>query len=200
MNARDVVLRLLLMVAATWIALAAADPGGGSTGHNGMNRPPIADAGFDLEASAFGPAAQVTLDASYSFDPDDEVLQYVWRGPFGAITGRIIVVALGPGLHRIELEVRDPAGATDTDVLMVAVTLEEPIFADGFETGNTERWTLVGPPTGTPTPTPTPTATPTMHPTITPSYTPTMTATPTPTMHPTTTPAPPTPTFTPAIP
>ncbi|MGD9253498.1 MAG: hypothetical protein PVG92_06155 [Holophagae bacterium] len=181
MNARDVVLRLVLIVAATWIAFAAAEVGGGPTGRNSTNRPPIADAGFDLEASAHGPAALVTLDGSYSFDPDGEDLLYLWRGEFGAIAGRKVGVMLGPGIHRIELEVRDPAAETDTDTVIVVVVLEELIFADGFESGNADRWTLVGPPTGTPTPAPTPAATPT------------------PTMRPTTTPPPPTPPFTPAI-
>jgi pimeloyl-ACP methyl ester carboxylesterase len=111
---------------------------------NTMNKPPTANAGGDQFVECDGShAAIVTLDGSASFDPDNDTLQYTWTWesfdtfpeddiPGGSATGEIVDVVLPMGTHCVTLEVRDPSGHIDRDVvtIVVADTTPPELFVD----------------------------------------------------------------------
>jgi hypothetical protein len=88
------------------------------------NRPPVADAGPDLQVECAGAqGATVTLDGSGSVDPDGDVLAATWSGGFGTAPGLVASVVLPLGTSTVSLQVDDgSATATDTAVVRVLVT------------------------------------------------------------------------------
>ena len=86
------------------------------------NIAPVAIATPVAAQSCSNGGANVTLDASSSYDLDQDPLQYTWKGPFGSISGKTANVFLGPGNNSIELSVTDPSGAKGTDATNVAIT------------------------------------------------------------------------------
>jgi probable HAF family extracellular repeat protein len=92
------------------------------------NRPPVANAGPDQTVECAG---AVTLNGSGSFSPDGRALTYEWREN-GALlaTGVTPSVALGLGVHTIDLTVKDANGATDQDqVIITLVDTTAPMLA-----------------------------------------------------------------------
>ena len=92
------------------------------------NQPPVADAGIDETVECGSSAGtSVTLDGTFSSDPDSDPLTFTWTGPFregsGTVTGDTPSVTLPLGLSTITLEVDDGNGGTDTD--MVDITVED---------------------------------------------------------------------------
>lgn len=86
-----------------------------------LNQAPIADAGPDQTVEATGPdGAQVTLDASGSYDPDDDILTYTWTWAGGSATGINPTVTLPLGTTTVTLEVFD-GQLYDTDTVEVTV-------------------------------------------------------------------------------
>jgi WD40 repeat protein len=87
---------------------------------------PAADAGPDQTVTAAdGISAQVTLDGSGSYDPDGEIVSYVWAiDEVEIATGVNPIVALDVGVHVITLTVIDDDGASDSD--QVTITVETP--------------------------------------------------------------------------
>jgi hypothetical protein len=65
--------------------------------------------------------AYVTLDASQSYDPDNQNLSFSWNGSFGTTTGAVVSVFLEYGNHDIRLDVIDSDGGNSTDIITVAV-------------------------------------------------------------------------------
>ena len=53
----------------------------------------------------------MTLDAGGSSDPDGDLLEYTWTGPFGTAIGPTPTVTLPLGSWTIDLSVRDASGA-----------------------------------------------------------------------------------------
>ncbi len=93
-----------------------------------VNAPPVADAGPDqaLE-SADGEETEVTLDASGSYDPDDDPLIYSWSWESGSASGVNPVAALAPGTTTITLTVSD-GDLTGTD--SVVITVREKVIEE----------------------------------------------------------------------
>jgi len=91
----------------------------------GSNQPPVADAGPDqsvIDNDRNG-NEQVTLDASASFDPDGNIVNFVWReGGAQIATGVKPTVALSVGTHNITLTVTDNGELTDTDTVAIIVS------------------------------------------------------------------------------
>jgi hypothetical protein len=86
------------------------------------NEAPTANAGADQSVECAGPGGtEVTLDASGSSDPNGDTLTYVWTGPFGTVTGKIVAVSLAFGGHDITLGVYDGRGGMDTDTVRIEV-------------------------------------------------------------------------------
>ncbi|MBI4419299.1 MAG: hypothetical protein HY560_00595 [Gemmatimonadetes bacterium] len=86
------------------------------------NRAPIADAGADLAAECVGGAAEVTLDASGSSDPDGDSLTYEWlEGGSVIARGATAAVRFALGAHTIVLRVTDDDAAADEDDVEVTV-------------------------------------------------------------------------------
>jgi predicted extracellular nuclease len=101
------------------------------------NRAPVADAGMDRSTSVF---AGVALDATGSFDPDDDELTYFWSllvGPPGAVarfsderSATPVFDANLAGSYTLELRVSD-GDLEDTDEVVVdVVSTNAPPVAD----------------------------------------------------------------------
>lgn len=85
---------------------------------------PVADAGADQSVEAAGPAgAQVVLDATASFDPDNEPMTFEWRDAGGNLvaSGALASATLPIGVHTITLTVSDGHSAPGTDSVVVNV-------------------------------------------------------------------------------
>ncbi len=99
----------------------------------GGNEPPVADAGSDLTAE---PDQTVGLDASGSSDPDGDTLTFSWiidRAPSGSATSLDDPTSATPsfvpdvsGTYIFEVEVSDPDGANDSDMVVVEVVQVNP--------------------------------------------------------------------------
>lgn len=97
----------------------------GSGGGGGGNQPPVANAGNDqtVTDNDNGGDEPVTLDGSGSFDPDGNIVSYVWSEG-----GNPIEVGISPshnftvGTHLVTLAVTDNQGAVAQD--QVSVTVE----------------------------------------------------------------------------
>ncbi|GAB4525995.1 MAG: hypothetical protein OHK0046_42360 [Anaerolineae bacterium] len=167
----------------------------------GMNNGGMADPGTIAVPDRDGlPGELVTLDASGSFDPDGQIMNYVWTINGTVYTGMSVSVRLPDGLSSVTLVVEDNVGAS-SDAATLALMIEAPATQPTDEPTPTVTSTAeptVEQPTATPTDQPTveqPTATPTDEPTVeqptaTPTAEPTVeqpTATPTdePTVEPT---------------
>ncbi|MDX1624508.1 MAG: PKD domain-containing protein [Gemmatimonadota bacterium] len=94
------------------------------------NRPPVADAGPDRSGEA---GDTFSLDGTGSSDPDGDALAFAWTfasspgdaPPLdGADSAEPSFTAPEDGVYELELEVTDPAGASDTDRTRVVVGQE----------------------------------------------------------------------------
>jgi hypothetical protein len=87
----------------------------------GQNEPPIANAGPDQIVELTSPAgAEVTLDGSASFDPDGDLLTYVWTWDGSSTSGVTTTVTMPMGITTVTLEVSD-GQYTDTDTADIIV-------------------------------------------------------------------------------
>ncbi|MHC4397448.1 MAG: S8 family serine peptidase [Planctomycetota bacterium] len=90
---------------------------------------PVADAGEDQNVYAeYGSeTAAVTLDGSASYDPDRDIVSYIWKeGQLVLGNEAVIEATLSIGTHDISLTVTDNDGLSSTDITQVVVTREEP--------------------------------------------------------------------------
>lgn len=103
------------------------------------NLPPTAEAGPDQTVERTSEAgAQVTLDGSGSYDPDNspEPLAYTWNWAGGSATGVNPTINMPMGTTVVTLEVSDGA-LTDTDTVSIAVQdTAPPIATVEFPTAN----------------------------------------------------------------
>ena len=114
-------------------------------------RPPVADAGNDLEVD---PGTRVTLDGSRSSDPDGGRLTFAWTQTdgetvtlSGADSARLSFTAPdGPGALHFRLTVTDPDGLSDSDEAVVLVDVRPPVAdaGDDLEVDPGARVTLDG--------------------------------------------------------
>jgi len=65
--------------------------------------------------------AYITLDASSSYDPDQEDLDFSWSGPFGILNGINAPAFIPPGSHEVSLTVKDKTGGSHVDFITVNV-------------------------------------------------------------------------------
>ncbi|MCD6330783.1 MAG: PKD domain-containing protein [Thermoplasmata archaeon] len=88
------------------------------------NQPPVADAGPDRVVNT----KTVTFNGSNSYDPDGEIVSYVWNFGDGT-TGEGEVVQhtyAQDGIYTVVLNVTDDFGAWDTDDCQIAVDTSSP--------------------------------------------------------------------------
>lgn len=99
---------------------------------------PTADAGPDQTLTADGSGfATVTLDGSASFDPDGEIVSYVWTLDGVEIaTGVSPAVTLEVGEHVITLTVTDTDGASGMDSVVVTVLPLSGLMSAGIYNDN----------------------------------------------------------------
>jgi pimeloyl-ACP methyl ester carboxylesterase len=89
---------------------------------NIINKPPVADAGSEQTVQCDGCAsASVTLNGSGSVDSDGDALQFAWSWPGGSAIGQVAQVNLPLGTTCVTLEVEDPVGHVDRDVVRIIV-------------------------------------------------------------------------------
>lgn len=100
------------------------------------NRPPVAEAGeFQNVLDGDGSGGElVTLDATGSTDPDNDIVGYSWSDNLGDLIpkGANPIALLSVGYHTIMLTVTDSEGQTDTDFVNVQVnnSQNQPPIAD----------------------------------------------------------------------
>ncbi len=95
------------------------------------NAPPVAKA---AASSYLGVAPlAVTLDASGSTDPNDNIYTYHWAWNGGSAEGIVAQRNLGVGNYDVTLTVTDTKGASDTDVIAVQVDAPPPSAENGPE-------------------------------------------------------------------
>lgn len=90
----------------------------------GCSKPPIAQAGEnrDVDADVESGVANVTLDASQSFDPDGEIVDYAWFSEESELSHeKTVDLQLPVGLHRIVLRVEDDGGAIGESSITITV-------------------------------------------------------------------------------
>jgi PKD repeat protein len=85
-----------------------------------VNHPPVADAGRWRVVAA---GEKMVLDASFSHDPDGEIVDYQWTLENGVVrTGKTVECAISvPGTYQALLTVRDDAGAEDEHSVDIVV-------------------------------------------------------------------------------
>jgi hypothetical protein len=90
----------------------------------GTAQPPVADAGADQMVEATSHlGTPVTLDGSRSYDPDGDIVSWVWLDETAAViaTGEIAQVALRVGVHTVTLRVTGQSGLTAEDEVEVTI-------------------------------------------------------------------------------
>jgi hypothetical protein len=98
-----------------------------------QNEPPVADAGPDQVVEATSPAgAEVFLDASGSYDPNDDSLTYDWTWTGGSATGINATLVFPLGTTNVTLAVND-GQYNDTDTVSVTVVDSTPPTVDAGE-------------------------------------------------------------------
>ena len=89
-----------------------------------VNQSPMADAGPDqtiVDVDGNG-SESVALDGSGSYDPDGDIVSWVWTEDVSQIgAGETPTVTLPVGTHTLTLTVTDDDGSTDTDDVVIAV-------------------------------------------------------------------------------
>ena len=86
-----------------------------------VNDPPVANAGPDQIAECTGGAVTLNGTGSSDIDPND-TLSYVWTEGANTLgTSATINVNLSVGVHTITLTVKDSAGASSQDTVMITV-------------------------------------------------------------------------------
>ncbi len=91
------------------------------------NAQPIADAGDDQIVECTNPlATTVRLDGSKSYDPDGDLLTYLWSWAIGAVTGMTPQINLPLGTAIVNLVVNDGKVDSLPDAVQVAITDTRP--------------------------------------------------------------------------
>lgn len=95
------------------------------------NVPPVANAGPDQTVEATSPSgAEVTLNASGSFDLYNDTLTYYWNWSAGSATGVTSIVSFPLGTTNVTLTVNDGVfNATDTLAVTVTDTTPPTVYA-----------------------------------------------------------------------
>ena len=122
----------LLRVGSHQVWLWVEDPEEARTGESvnitvtQANRPPIVYITSPIEGQRFEPGEEVELNASYSFDPDDDPLTFEWDSDVDGVLGdgAVLKVLLSEGPHMLSVTADDGRGLISTAV--VNVTVEPP--------------------------------------------------------------------------
>ncbi|UCC93693.1 MAG: hypothetical protein JSW25_03250, partial [Thermoplasmata archaeon] len=87
------------------------------------NRPPVVYITAPIEGERFDPGETVTLDASYSFDPDEDVLTFSWTSDQDGNLGTEVImnVTLSEGPHTISVTAEDGRGLSSTAFVNIRV-------------------------------------------------------------------------------
>ncbi len=90
------------------------------------NQLPVANAGPDqMVIASESCQAQVSLDGSASYDPDDDPLTYRWASEFGSGYDSVVDYVLPIGIHTFTLTVEDGQGNQDSDEVTVTVDADD---------------------------------------------------------------------------
>ncbi|MDP8209350.1 MAG: tandem-95 repeat protein [Candidatus Stygibacter australis] len=88
-----------------------------------VNDDPIADAGGPYEGIMYIPdTCEITLDGSGSYDPDDDIVQWLWSWESNEVSGEIVTGDFYLGSTEVMLTVTDSEGASHYDLAEVFIT------------------------------------------------------------------------------
>jgi len=109
----------------------------------GINDLPVAEAGGPYNGIADNTnMAEITLNASGSYDPDGTIDEYIWSWGSNSATGIEVTELFPVGTTQVLLTVTDNDGAQDTDIALVGVadyTNQMPVVvADEYTTNEDE--------------------------------------------------------------
>jgi hypothetical protein len=109
---------------------------------NHYNLPPVAEiAPVPPTDQTSAGGAQVALNGSGSYDPDDSIVSWTWTGPFGTATGPTPTVTMPPGTSTVTLTVSD---GERTDSTSAPVIVLPPILANAAPLAGTEGGAIDG--------------------------------------------------------
>jgi len=95
-----------------------------------QNAIPIADAGnYSLITKNHSAGSLLSLDGSNSKDPDNDILQYRWFGPFGISSAEKPSVLIPQGKYTVTLIVSDGKTVSEADTATISVVPEYHVFA-----------------------------------------------------------------------
>ena len=97
-----------------------------------METAPVAVITTLLDGQYIPPGTQLTLDASQSYDYDDDIVLFQWTTSTGTLLGDrdIIEVQFAPGAIRIDLLVKDSRGASSTASLNLTIGSSSPVLTE----------------------------------------------------------------------
>jgi hypothetical protein len=108
-----------------------------------VNRPPVADAGPDQQLECGGgPGTTATLDASSSFDPDGDAMQFKWKDANGEVVGNTsrVSVPVTMGAQLFTVRVDDGRGGSAVDSVTVTVGDSAPPVVTGAAASPDVLW------------------------------------------------------------
>jgi Big-like domain-containing protein/type IX secretion system substrate protein/peptidase C39-like protein len=87
-----------------------------------VNDDPVAEAGGPYEGIMYIPdTCEITLDGSASYDPDDDIVEWLWTWESGEVNGEIAVGEFYQGSTEVMLTVTDSEGASHYDFAEVFI-------------------------------------------------------------------------------
>jgi len=87
-----------------------------------VNDDPVAEAGGPYEGIMYLPeTCEITLDGSGSYDPDDDIVQWLWSWESNEVSGEIVTGEFYQGSTEVMLTVTDSEGASHYDLVEVFI-------------------------------------------------------------------------------
>jgi hypothetical protein len=105
------------------------------------NLPPVAIIDLPGDGSTHSSSLDILFDGSSSYDPDGNLVEYLWTSDVEGIIGSTesFSFLLGPGDHNIVLRVTDNGGLSSTTSIDISVTTPQPPSVSISYPGNASK-------------------------------------------------------------